>query len=193
METKKKKFNRNEILFALSGLLLIALIPLITSTGVSSPYWRTNPIKLSPGESTIVTLELQNMVGEEDVTLRASVNEANVIVSLMDQNTDYLVPFGSSDIPVRIKIEVPSNAKVGDIYQVPILFQEVSPGEGGMIKMASAISKTLPVQVVDTEESVLYGEEAEKKNYAPFILGILIIGVLVGVIIYTLNLNKKKK
>ncbi|MEM3075125.1 MAG: hypothetical protein QXX55_00690 [Candidatus Pacearchaeota archaeon] len=178
--------------FFLIGTILI--INLISAAGVATPYWRENPLRLAPGESTIITLSLQNMVGGEDIRFKIDLSSTSNVVSLVDQKSEYFVPFGENNVPVKLKINLPENAPIGEIYSVQISFQQISSGEGGMIKIASGISTEIPILVVEKNQSVLreIGEQKTTGNNKVIIL-IVIIVILVAVLFFIKNKKYKKK
>ncbi|MBS3160591.1 hypothetical protein J4213_02720 [Candidatus Woesearchaeota archaeon] len=96
-----------------SIFLLVILSYSVDSFGVSSPYWDENPLYLNPGESKEFEMVLQNMVGDQDITVIAELNSGSEIASLMDESTTYNIPIGNSNTPVKIKINIPEDAKSG--------------------------------------------------------------------------------
>ena len=135
-------------------ITLTLFLSLITAAGVGRPYWNSNPLKLAPGESKIVELTLQN-TGPEDMTFKTTIT-GHDIATLDDKNDEYFVASGEIDKPVNIKVEVPEDAEIGTIYRITSSFQQISSGEGGMIRMAGAFTVNFPVEVVGEEDSDLY-------------------------------------
>ena len=175
----KEKFWHSDFKISVLTVFLFLLLTfstsLISSAGVVTPYWDENPLKLSPGESTTVQLSLQNMVGNENLAFEAKISGGNEIATLVDSSNLYLVDFGNRDVPVKVMISVPKNAVVGNKYDVPVSFHEVSSGEGGMLRLATAFTTKIPVLVVGEQESVLYGQTPKKNNTTWIILGLIIL------------------
>ena len=48
---------------------VLVLTSAVSAFGVSSPYWEGNPMNIARGDSKIVNLNLQNMVGDEEVNV----------------------------------------------------------------------------------------------------------------------------
>lgn len=182
-----KKIEKIWILPAI--IMLIVLMSSFTMAfGVAIPYWDSPewyPLKLAPGESTIVQLVLQN-TGEEDMTVKATIT--GNIARLYDENDEYFVPSGEINKLVNIKVEIPKDAEIGERYKVYSSLQEISSEEGGMIKMTGAFTVNFPVEVVGEEESLLYGEESGSA-FNTLILIILGLVILIGVFF----IAKKKK
>ncbi|MBU2562490.1 MAG: hypothetical protein KKF68_02410 [Nanoarchaeota archaeon] len=187
--------NHNEKLQKIIGVisLFIIMISFVNAFGVSTPYWDGYPLKIAPGESTTVGLGLQNMVGEENITLRAKItSDGDGIASLSDENLDYFVPLGKKEgVGASIKISIPKDAEVNKIYQIIISFKQVSSGEGGMVRVAGGITTKFPVEVVGPEESVLFREEPENK-FSKYLLWTLALILIIIIIIIVFIIVKRK-
>lgn len=188
------KFKRNKSLasavFILAILLIsvISFIGLVSAAGVSTPYWSTNPLKLQPGESTVFSLGLQNMVGTEDITLRANITKGNEIARIIDANTDYFVPLGSDDVTVNIEVAIPQDAEVNKVYGLEVSFLQVGgAGEGGFFAVATAFTQKIPVLVVsEPTESAVYQPSPQKQgvsNTTWLILALVILGIIVVAVV----------
>ncbi|HLD00456.1 MAG TPA: hypothetical protein VJC39_01805 [Candidatus Nanoarchaeia archaeon] len=129
--------------------MLLAMLPLVASFGVTTPYWDTKPLSLHPGESQEVQLLLQNMVGEGDITLLASITEGGNIAQLLDQNLNYLIPFGTKDVPVSLRITIPEDASTDGDVKVIVSFKQLvsSNAEGEMLQMAGGVGAIIPVTI----------------------------------------------
>lgn len=153
MENKIKK----EMLMVFLVIGLAITISLVSAFGASTPYWDENPLKLAPGESTIIELTLQNMVGAEDIVLTAKIdNDGDGIATLVDVDTIYSVPFGTEDVKVPIRVEVPETIERGGIRTVIVSFMQVSSTEGGMVGLSSGFTTKFIVNIVGVEDSVLF-------------------------------------
>lgn len=177
------KHIRNYLIFF---TLTVLTISIISATGVSTPYWNTNPLKLQPGESTIISLGLQNMVGTEDVTLRASITKGSEIAKIIDEIKDYVLPSGSEDVTVNIEVKIPENAEVNQVYDLEVSFLQVSGTDGGgFFSIASAFVQRIPVLVVgEPTESAVYKTASETggNNLLWIILGLVLLLVVLIVI-----------
>jgi hypothetical protein len=172
----------------LAGVLIITLLSLISASGVSSPYWTENPLQLSPGETRIINLTLQNMVGNQDITFQAKLSSQGNVATLLNANAEskYLVPFGSKDVPVTIQIQVPSNAKVGSQYKVDVLLNEVSSSQGGMLHVTSSVSTSFPVEVIGKTGTSL------PAYFVWLLMGVVLLAIIVFVCFKKKNKKSKK-
>ncbi len=174
------------------GLLLgvlILLAGLVSAAGVATSYWDENPLKLAEGESSIVTLALQNGVGDKDIILRAEITKNSEIATLIDNNLDYSVPLGSGEVPVEIRVEIPENAEIGETYEVKVSFKQTSSEEGGMVQITGAFTSKFPVEVVGYEESIKRSEPSKNINF----IYVLLIALTLVIIIYLVKVRKGSK
>lgn len=177
-------------------LFILLVIPLIQSAGVATSYWDTNPLKLAPGESTTISVRLQNSE-TDSVILRASLE--STLVSLVD-GSDYTVIKGAS-VPVNLKVTIPPDAPVGTKYDVLINFQELSSGEGGMLRVATGVTTKLPIEVVGLDDSALRKEtgitgevtSGKGSTISYLIGGVLLVIVLIIIFVIKKNRNAPKQ
>ncbi len=175
-------------IFAFTILLVILLASSIMAFAVAIPYWdrpEWYPLKLAPGESKIVQLTLQN-TGSENMTFKATITSD--IATLDDKSDEYFVPSGEIDKIVNVKVEVPEDAEIGTIYKVIASFQQISLGEGGMIRMAGAFTINFPVEVVGEEESEQYGQPEGLSIF--WIISIILV---LAVMVLALSIRRRRK
>ncbi|MEK6855275.1 MAG: hypothetical protein AABX73_03565 [Nanoarchaeota archaeon] len=179
----QKRTKKN---LALALVITILSISMLSAFGVDSPYWNERPLYLDKEQSADVTLTLQNMVGSADILLRAKITNGTEIARLTDQNLDYLVPAGTKDNKVNLKIEIPNSVN-NNKYIVSVSFQQISQEEGGMIQIAGEVGKSFPV-IIGIDPN-LSPETTEIQKNAPitkewlFILFISIILALIAIIV----------
>ncbi len=187
---RKRYFSiKNYLAFFLLAVLTISFA---SAAGVSTSYWSTNPLKLGPGESIVFPLGLQNMVGDENITLRANLTKGYEIARIIDSNTDYFVPLGSDDVTVNIEVKIPENAEPGKVYDMEASFLQVSGGGGGgFFSVASAFTQRIPVLVVgEPTESAIY--QPVQKKQGSNLLWIALAVIVLGIIIFLATKKKKK-
>jgi len=179
------------IFSAIIGVSLLSSF--IMAFGVAIPYWDSpewRPLKLAPGESTIVELTLQN-TGEKDMIVEATITGQG-IAEIQDSEERYSVPSGEINEKVQIKVAIPKDAKVGETYKIYTTFKEVSEGEGGMIAMTGAFTVNFPVEVVGKQESSLFNPSEKKSIFPWIILGTLVLGLIIIAIVKNKKKQKKK-
>ena len=170
--------------------LTMGMFSLISAFGVSTPYWDDNPLRIAPGESKTVVLGLQNGIGTEDITFEVELtSDGEGIATLVNKDSTYFVPLGGSNtIPIQIK--VPEDARLSGVYQIGISLTQITSGEGGMVRLAGALTSRFPVEVVNEQESELYSPKEAKKG--PSSLWIILIALVVALVIFAVAKKKKK-
>ncbi|MBI2452073.1 hypothetical protein HYV50_03265 [Candidatus Pacearchaeota archaeon] len=162
----------------------------IDAFGVSSQYWYKpdyTPAAFYPGETRTINLGLQNMVGEDDVTIRVKLIEGSEIASVNEK--DYLVKAKTKDIPIPIEVSIPENTPINTTYKIVVSFIEVAPGGTGGVSLSTGIDTPIPVLVVEKPVEVLLAPE-EKPINKWIIIGIVIIMIIITVV---LIIRKKRK
>ena len=177
------------------GIMIILVIFLLASFvnafGVASSYWKGNPVTISPGETKTISLGLQNMVGTEDVTLKAVLKEGAGIASVEEKT--YFVKAGTKNTEVPIRVSIPDNAEIDTPYLVTVSFQTVTSGDGAAVVIGTGIDTSFDVLVVPlapviepTGEGVLGGDTFDEGN-------LLMIVVLIALIILIIIIYKRRK
>ena len=174
-------------------IALLLLSPLASAFGVTTPYWDDNPLIMQPGQTKDFVLTLQNMVeGSEDIVLKAEMVSGSEIATLVDEELEYLVPFGRKDIEVNLRVIIPEDAQLNKEYTIGVSFKQILEDEGKMVQMAGEVGKNIPV-IVKSESEVLPEpeetlEEEEKGFPTAMVVLLLVIIVILGYVI----LKKKK-
>lgn len=181
-----KRDIKREII-ALAGFLALLFMPvLVNAYGVSSPFWDTRPLVLHPGETQDVSLEFQNMVGEKDILFKATVVEGADIVTIIDANKTYFIPFGSKHVQAKIRVSIPPDAKVGTTKKIAVLFSQVSESteSGKMVQLVGGVTTTFPV-LVKAQEPKVTEQPAQDKTFSGSLF-FAYIGVIIvlGIILY---------
>ena len=181
---------KNIKIIILSMFLLITLSFNVNAFGVSSPYWDDNPLYMHPGETKDVVMVLQNMVGGENIKMTAELNSGKEIAMLTDQSTTYNVPLGSNNVPVHLKITVPSNAKPKQEWQVGVSFKTIAENTGG-VSIGGAVDKGFKVIIAQPKISTQAPKETKiTQNSFGFII---LVVILVTLILTLKHFNKKKE
>jgi len=142
------------------------------------------PFTISPGETKTAYLWLQNLVGTEDITVKAEIKEGSEIASITGSN-QYLVKLGTDNTEVPVKIQIPSDTALNTTYRVGIAFLTVTPGSSTGVAFGTGIEKSITVLVVAEEEG-----KGVSISTTTIIIG---IAVIILVIIIILVLLRKKK
>ena len=170
---------KTKILLSLLLGIIIAS-SLVSAFGVSTPYWDDNPLTAYRGSIKIVEINLQNMVGTDDVTVQAEITKGSEIASL--DNTRFVVKAGTSDTIAPLKITIPEEYVAGDKKPVEIEFKTVASESSGMVSMGTGMVVGFDVLVTD---------EPQKETSMKVIITWIAVGVIV--VLTALTLLRKKK
>jgi len=177
-------------LIACTILITVILVSTVSAFGVASPFWKDNPLKLNPGESRTVKLNLQNMdVTADDLDVRVDLAEGSEVVTL--SKNDYEVKAGTKDTEIILEVAVPANAAIGTKYRVTVSSKTVTPG-GAAVVFGTAMDTTFDVEVVPKPApKPEVKEEAELPETGGSLLWI--VGVIVVVVLVVIYFAMKKK
>ncbi len=169
------------IKLTLSALIAsLMLISIISAFGVSSPYWDENPLQMNRGETKTINLNLQNMVGEGDVTVKATLVEGNDVTSLAKDT--YVVKQGTSNTMVPLKITIPKDAVPGETKSIRIEFKTVQDDTKG-ITMGTGMTVAF---------NVIAGEAIAETNTS-MIVGLILAIIILAIIIWMILKKRKKR
>ena len=177
-----------KLIYLVFVVFSILLVDSISSVGVASPVWQGNPLRISPGETKTVNLELQNMVGNEDVTIRAVLKRGFEIASTKEK--EYFVKAGTKDVAVPVVVSIPDGVLVDTSYQVTVSFQTVTPGSSGRVALGTGIDTTFDVLVVESEPVAL---SPEKYPESEIFLVIAVVIILIAIILIVWFFSRRKK
>jgi len=167
--------------YALASIVLmtIMLSSLVVAFGVSSPYWSTNPMELGRGETETVDINLQNMVGDDDVTVKAVVIEGQDIASLSDGK--YTVEAKTSDSMAPLKVKISKDAVPGETKKVKVEFKTVATNTDGMVTMGTGM--TVGFDVIITEE--------QEKSSSPLNTTLITLAILMVLVIAVVAIKRR--
>lgn len=163
----------------LTSILCMALLilPLVSSAGIASPYWESNPLEMNYGQTRVVDLNLQNLVGDEDITVRVEITEGSEIASLAS-NT-YTAVAGTSDTLIPVTISIPENYDKS-IQRVIISAQTVSDeSDEGMVALGTGWTTSFDVIISQAQVQ----EESDSNSLWLIIIIIAIIVVIIFIFV----------
>lgn len=182
------KIKTKSIRFVTLALVLLVSIVSISAFGVGCVYSNENPLKLSPGESSEVLINLQN---DNAIQLKAIILKGADIAEFLDASDVYSVP-ANGGINARLKISIPANANIGEEKMVTLNFQQISGAQAGTVGFNTAIEKSFKVFVVEKPAPV--AEEtpaAEGISAIWWVLCIIVIIALIAIIWFVIKSRKE--
>jgi len=174
-----------------SLIAVVAVLPFllisVSAVGVTSFYWTgtpadEKPLYLNPGASSEIYFELQNMVGDSPVSMRAAVIEGKNVAELIDGDKVYEVPAGTKDVRVPVKVTMPLDAKQGDRFRVGLSFATVSRDASGGFSFGSAFEKYFDV-VVPSPKPVEASAGSDSTGDRLRFIYLLLIGIVIIVVV----------
>ena len=165
----------------LSLVLAIMLVGIVSAIGVGYPYWENNQVKMTPGESQTVNLNLQN-IGDTDVTYTITLAKGATVASLAQ--TTYLVKAHTTNTMVPLDLSVSSDAKVGDKTEVNLDFVTAAADSGAATGTSVSLS-----EAVSVDFEVVVVEKPAKFPTTWLIVGIVVVILL----IWLISAGRKKR
>lgn len=169
---------QKEIAFIFITLLTLSFA---SAYGVSSPYWKGNPLRIAPGDTKEVSITLQNM-DAKDIKINAEITRGSDIASI--QKNEYIVPAGTKNTEILVTVKIPEDVKLNEEYEITISSKEINSGTTGGVALGVAFETTFEVIVSDVEK-------VNKENpLFLWLIGALIIIALFSV--YFIKIKKRK-
>ena len=185
--------NRNIRLFTFAFMFFLVSTSFVMAFGISAPYWNDNPLRMFPGETKEISFNLQNcpslldICDKSDETVTIMLEQGEEIATIISGN-NYDLPYGSADQYVRLKVEIPSNADLGERYNIVFSAISTPDVEGGNIQVGIKYNVNFPVIVGEKFDTLLpVSDEASERAAIGFIVVIVIIILaLVAIVIWLL-------
>lgn len=178
----KNKLIKNITKLSL-GIFLIFFLSSFVSAGIASPYWEDYPLEMNYGETRTINFNLQNMVGNKDLTIKVTIKEGSDIASL--EKDTYTAKLGTSDTRIPVTITIPKDYK-RSIQKVSLEFTTISSGEEtGMVSLGTGYVNSFNVIISEKpiSKDVLIG----------MIIALISITIILVLIILIILLKKRTK
>ena len=128
----------------ISTILLIStifLIPNVFAFGISSPYWKDNPLQMHPGETKEIAFNLQNCPSlsetcdQKDIIIQAILEEGEEIAEITS-GSQYTIPFGTADTNIILRISAPEESPQ-NIYTIKFSVSSPPSEEAGNVQLGT--------------------------------------------------------
>ncbi len=170
-----KKLN-----FVIAASLVLIFLGSISAAGIASPYWKDYPLLMNYGETKIVNFNLQNMVGDKDITVEVTLKSGGDIATL--EKTTYTAEAHTSDTLIPLTITIPKDYP-RDFQKIELEVKTVSPDQEGMVSLGTGWT---------TSFNVILSNDEKSSNLTGVVIFLIILIVILGVIIFAL-VNKRKR
>lgn len=169
----------------LFGIAILSMLVLTMGTVLAFGVAGSNgQFTIAPGETKTTSLRLQNMAGDGDITVQVDLVEGSEIAYIIGNNK-FLVKSGTKDTEIPIRINMPSDANIGDSYKITLSIKTITSGDDQGVSFGSAIGQDINVLVVS---------ERTETSWGLTIIILSVIGVLIiGIVIFLIRKKKKKK
>ncbi|MEM4703050.1 MAG: hypothetical protein QXP53_01010 [Candidatus Pacearchaeota archaeon] len=184
-----KNLVRINLTFGMLVAIVILTLSNVSAFGITSPYWKERPLELAPGEIATVTLQLQNMVGNENLRVRAEIINGTEIAEIIDPNKEYYVPLGVKNVTVNIRIIIPTSAPEGKEYTIGVAFTTIKPSRTGGVEVGTSIEKYFPVIIKTPTQPA----PVQEKKFPTLLIVVITIVIIVIIFIIWLLTRKKKE
>lgn len=188
----EKIFRGRAHSFVLIGFMLIIISGILVSGfGVG---FESNKLKLYPGEVLDSSFILQNYQDNAGVlNIEVNIEEGTDYMSLTNGNV-FEVPVQSSII-APVKVSVPQDAKIGDVYKVKVLFRasggeaEKESGKNTAVGFLFSQRRNIDIEVVPkpapAEPEAPASQPTSTANNAVWwwILGIVVLIIIIWMIV----------
>ena len=145
-----------QIKIGIGILIIVILSSLASGFGVSSSYWKENPLLMYPGETKDVALLLQNLVGDKDMIINVELVEGKEIATLLDKSNEYKIPLGKKDVPINIRIKIPENTDLDENIGVGVLISTIPADfDNRTITLTGRIIQSIPIRVLNNKSKSL--------------------------------------
>lgn len=137
--------NKKWIPTLLGVLVLLSSIAGVQAWGVAHG---DKELSLTEGETHTIRTSLQNMIGDEDLTVFIKLRGDTGVAELSE--TEVVLPPKTKSHPIYIEVTIPEDAQK-DSYQISAVYTEKEKG-GIMVNIAMEKVITFNIDVVDVEE-----------------------------------------
>jgi len=166
---------KNKLYFAICAVFLaVALVASISAAGIVSPYWKDYPLTMNYGETKIVNFELQNMVGDKDITVEVVLKQGGDIASL--EKTTYTAKVHTSDTVIPLTIVVPEDYSKS-FQKIEMDVKTVNEDTGGMVTLGTGWT---------TSFNVIFEEQESGTSFTWIVLGLILVVLILGIVIFVL-------
>jgi len=198
-QTGQLQQDKRLLIFGIFVAFLILSTPNVSAFALSTPHWDTNPLPLTPGESRIVEITLQNKApaDSDDIIVEVSLSSKDSVAIISTGETTYDIPYGTAT-ELGLLITIPESAEIGDEYDVRVSAKSstkdaINSGVG--MNIAAVVS--FPVIIVEkTDYQEISAEVVMEEKESPLSLTValtLLVILIILIVIITKVKGKKKK
>lgn len=196
----KIKLTKKSVQISLIVLLLL-LIPFVSSMGIGSEYSTVNTLKLYPGETKDIQVRLvSNDIdpNKGNIVVKADLVDSAGIATLVDGSKEYSISSGKDGI-VTVRFSIPNDVQIGKDYTI-ILRSSLVQDEKSSGTVSFSFSTSFSIKAVIVEKPVaqqteqpVVTEPVKSNNNLWWITLIIVVILVIAVIYYMKKPGKKRR
>ncbi len=173
------------------GIILALMVNLVSAVGISSEYHNKNILKIGPGETKDIIFGSFQNTDTKDHTIKIELIEGKGIATIIDSGLDsFKVPAGKLDLPLNIKVSIPSEIAEGTSYTITVSYLDITPGNySGMVTMDESRTSSIPILV----EKAAQPEEKPSENSLTWVILVVALVIIIAIVAYLLLKGKASK
>ena len=181
--------NNIKSLFIIFTFVLVG-VQIASAIGISTPYHKSNPLEMYPGQEREVSFNLQNCPSLSEtceggkIEVLVLIEEGGEIAEIVSGN-EYKIPYGTADTNVILKMAIPVTVAVGTEYSVKFVIKPTPEDSGDTIQLGVDYTVEFPVIIKDQSEVTIVAppKEVEQPKGDKSIIVLLGIGIVILLII----------
>jgi len=183
-----KIMNKKYFIGILGILVLVIACYSVSAIAVAFRYSYEKPMEIYPGETQEIMVGLQNPEFEEGIVLKGSLLAGSEVASL--EEGPFTVPYGGETLS-KMTIRIPSNAAIGQEYEVRYEFVQQVSESTGMITMGQTISTGFKIKVVERPPEPEEIPEPKEEGGTGWIVLIAVLVLVIIVVVYLIYKSKR--
>jgi len=194
--------NNIKSLFIIFTFVLVG-VQIASAIGISTPYHKSNPLEMYPGQEREVSFNLQNCPSLSEtceggkIEVLVLIEEGGEIAEIVSGN-EYKIPYGTADTNVILKMAIPATVAVGTEYSVKFVIKPTPEDSGDTIQLGVDYTVEFPVIIKDQSEVAIVAppkevEQPKEDKSIILLLGIGIVILLIILVILSEMFGKSKR
>lgn len=187
--------NKNTIIII--GIMLI-MSSMVSGFAITKSHSTNSPLIIMPGEKGEAWIEIQNMIGTEEVKAEITITEGQEIISNEEEIEKEIKIKTGERKKVIIELEMPSDAELGRTMEVELTIMMKNENEG-LLTFNSEITQRITIMTgkpaAEVENIPVHYEQQEKplrKNYDKLLVATTAIIAVLIVVKVMIMINRRK-
>lgn len=170
------------------GIFLLALAS-VSAFAISSKYYDGNPLIISPGETRDISIILQNLAGDSNITAQGIILEGSDIASIINPQDNYTIPLGEK-LEIGVRVNVPKTMTIGTNKTITLSFKTLTIGTQGAMGFGASVESSIPVTILAAEKTP---SSSKSMNWLIYLIAGLVLIILIILIAVKGSTKNNKK